>query len=113
MSIALKPVEDRIIIKQASAETTTQSGLVIPDSAKEKPQQGEVLAAGPGKRDEKGNLIPMDVKAGDKILFSRYGGSSSRRIRTASPSNSDFQSSSFGARAPLIQNLENWSSLPS
>ena len=75
MSIALKPVEDRIIIKQASAETTTQSGLVIPDSAKEKPQQGEVLAAGPGKRDEKGNWIPMDVKAGDKILFSRYGGS--------------------------------------
>lgn len=74
MAIALKPLEDKIIIKQAPAETTTASGLVIPDSAKEKPQQGEVLAVGPGKMDDKGDRLPMDVKVGDKVLFSKYGG---------------------------------------
>lgn len=74
MSVSLKPLEDKVIIKQAPAETTTASGLVIPDSAKEKPQQGEVLAVGPGKMDDKGNRLPMDVKVGDKVLFSKYGG---------------------------------------
>ena len=67
-------MEDKVIIKQAPAETTTASGLVIPDSAKEKPQQGEVLAVGPGKMDDKGDRLPMDVKVGDKVLFSKYGG---------------------------------------
>jgi chaperonin GroES len=74
MALGLKPLEDKVVIKQAPAETTTASGLVIPDSAKEKPQQGEVLAVGPGSRDKDGNRIPVDVKVGDQVLYSRYGG---------------------------------------
>ena len=74
VSIKLTPLEDKIIVKQAQAETQTASGLYIPDNAKEKPQQGEVLAVGPGRRDDKGERIPMDVKPGDKILYSKYGG---------------------------------------
>jgi chaperonin GroES len=74
MAVALTPLEDKVIIKQAPAETTTASGLVIPDTAKEKPQQGEVLAVGPGRRDDKGERIPVDVKVGDQVLYSRYGG---------------------------------------
>ena len=69
MSFPLIPLEDKIIVKQAEAEMQTASGLFIPDNAKEKPQQGEVLAVGPGRRDEKGERIPMDVKVGDKILY--------------------------------------------
>ena len=72
MSIKLTPLEDKIIVKQAEAQTA--SGLYIPDNAKEKPQQGEVLAVGPGRRDDKGERIPMDVKVGDKVLYSKYGG---------------------------------------
>ena len=67
MSIKLTPLEDKIIVTQAEAETQTASGLFIPDNAKEKPQQGEVLAVGPGRRDDKGERIPMDVKVGDKV----------------------------------------------
>jgi chaperonin GroES len=74
VSIALTPLEDKLIIKQDAAETTTASGLVIPDSAKEKPQQGEVLAVGPGRRDDKGERIPVDIAVGDRVLFSKYGG---------------------------------------
>ena len=74
MSIKLTPLEDKIIVKQAEAETQTASGLFIPDNAKEKPQQGEVLAVGPGRRDDKGERIPMDVKVGDKVLTSKYSG---------------------------------------
>ena len=74
MSVSLKPLEDKIVVKPAPAETKTASGLVIPDSAKEKPQQGEVLAVGPGRRDDKGERIPVDVKVGDKVLYSKYGG---------------------------------------
>ncbi len=74
VSIKLTPLEDKIIVKQAQAETKTASGLYIPDNAKEKPQQGEVLAVGPGRRDDKGERIPMDVKVGDKVLYSKYGG---------------------------------------
>ena len=74
MSIKLTPLEDKIIVKQAEAQTQTASGLYIPDNAKEKPQQGEVLAAGPGRRDDKGERIPMDVKVGDEVLYSKYGG---------------------------------------
>ena len=74
MAIALKPLEDKVIIKQAPAETTTASGLVIPDTAKEKPQQGEVLAVGPGRRDDKGERIPVAVHVGDTVLYSKYGG---------------------------------------
>jgi chaperonin GroES len=67
-------LEDKIIVKQAEAETQTASGLFIPDNAKEKPQQGEVLATGPGRRDDDGKRIPMDVNVGDKVLYSKYGG---------------------------------------
>ena len=74
MSIKLTPLEDKIIVKQAEAQTQAASGLYIPDNAKEKPQQGEVLAVGPGRRDDKGERIPMDVKVGDKVLYSKYGG---------------------------------------
>ena len=74
MSIKLTPLEDKIIVKQAEAQTQTASGLYIPDNAKEKPQQGEVLAVGPGRRDDKGERIPMEVKVGDKVLYSKYGG---------------------------------------
>ncbi|WP_175954723.1 co-chaperone GroES [Schaalia sp. Marseille-Q2122] len=74
MSITIKPLEDRIVIKQVEAERTTASGLVIPDTAKEKPQEGEVLAVGPGRVDDNGQRIPMDVKVGDVVIYSRYGG---------------------------------------
>src|SRR5438105_8477725 len=71
----LKPLEDRIVVRPNEAEQTTVSGIVIPDTAKEKPQQGEVLAVGPGRRSEQtGELIPMDVKVGDTVVYSKYGG---------------------------------------
>ena len=73
MSVSIKPLEDRIVIKQVEAEQVTASGLVIPDTAKEKPQEGTVLAVGPG-RFEDGNRVPLDVKVGDKVLYSKYGG---------------------------------------
>ena len=74
MSISIKPLEDRIVIHQVEAEQTTASGLVIPDTAKEKPQEGEVIAVGPGRVDDSGNRIPVDVKVGDVVIYSRYGG---------------------------------------
>ncbi|WP_431709803.1 co-chaperone GroES [Glutamicibacter uratoxydans] len=74
MSVSIKPLEDRIVIKQVEAETTTASGLVIPDSAKEKPQEGTVVAVGPGRIDDKGNRVPLDVNEGDVVLYSKYGG---------------------------------------
>ena len=73
--MSLQPLEDRIVVKPGDAEETTVSGLVIPDTAKEKPQQGEVLAVGPGRRsDQTGELIPVDVAVGDVVLYSKYGG---------------------------------------
>jgi chaperonin GroES len=74
VSVPIKPLEDRIVVKAIEAETTTASGLVIPDTAKEKPQEGEVLAVGEGRFDDKGNRIPVDVKVGDKVIYSKYGG---------------------------------------
>ena len=74
MSISIKPLEDRIVIRQVEAEQTTASGLVIPDTAKEKPQEGEVIAVGSGRVDDNGNRIPVDVKVGDVVIYSRYGG---------------------------------------
>lgn len=74
MSVTLKPLEDRIVIKQVEAEQTTASGLVIPDSAKEKPQEGEVLAVGPGRVDDNGNRVPLDVKVGDRVIYAKYAG---------------------------------------
>ena len=71
----LQPLDDRIVVRPNDAEATTASGLVIPDTAKEKPQQGEVLAAGPGRRSEQtGDIIPLDVKVGDTVVYSKYGG---------------------------------------
>ncbi len=71
--VAIKPLEDRIVVQAVEAETTTASGLVIPDTAKEKPQEGKVLAVGPG-RYEDGQRVPLDVQVGDKVLYSKYGG---------------------------------------
>ncbi|MDH6532343.1 chaperonin GroES [Aurantimicrobium minutum] len=74
MSVAIKPLEDRIVIKQVEAEQTTASGLVIPDTAKEKPQEGIVVAVGPGRIDDNGNRVPLDIAEGDKVIYSKYGG---------------------------------------
>lgn len=74
MSVAIKPLEDRIVIKQVEAEQTTASGLVIPDSAKEKPQEGEVVAVGPGRISDSGTRIPLDVAVGDFVIYSKFGG---------------------------------------
>lgn len=70
----VKPLHDRILVKRLDSEEKTAGGIIIPDTAKEKPVQGKVVAVGAGKKDEKGGRIVMDVKAGDKVLFSRYGG---------------------------------------
>jgi len=74
VSVAIKPLEDRIVIRQVDAEQVTASGLVIPDTAKEKPQEGEVVAVGPGRVDDNGNRVPIDVVVGDKVIYSKYGG---------------------------------------
>jgi len=70
----LRPLHDRVIVKRLDNETKTASGIVIPDNAAEKPDQGEVLAVGPGKKDDKGNNIALDVKVGDRVLFGKYAG---------------------------------------
>ena len=74
MSVTIKPLEDRLVIQAVEAEQTTASGLVIPDTAKEKPQEGNVIAVGPGRVDDNGNRVPLDVAEGDKVIFSKYGG---------------------------------------
>jgi len=74
VSVSIKPLEDRIVIQQLEAETTTASGLVLPDTATEKPQEGEVVAVGPGRIDDNGNRVPVDVAAGDVVIYSKYGG---------------------------------------
>ena len=73
--VAIKPLEDRIVVQAVEAETTTASGLVIPDTAKETPQEGHVVAVGSGKLNDDGDRIPLDVQAGDRILFGKYTGS--------------------------------------
>jgi chaperonin GroES len=70
----IKPLEDRILVRPEEGEETTVSGIVIPDTAKEKPQEGTVLAVGPGKRSDSGELIPVDVNEGDRVIYSKYGG---------------------------------------
>jgi chaperonin GroES len=74
VSVNIKPLEDKILVQTSEAEETTPSGLVIPDTAKEKPQEGKVLAVGPGRFDDKGNRVPLDVKVGDVVIYSKYGG---------------------------------------
>ncbi len=70
----IRPLQDRVIVKRLEEEQKTAGGIIIPDTAKEKPQKGEIIAAGPGKRQEDGKLVALDVKAGDKVLFSKYAG---------------------------------------
>jgi chaperonin GroES len=69
-----RPLHDRVVVRRLDAEEKTAGGIIIPDTAKEKPQEGEVVAAGPGGRDESGKLIPLDLKAGDRILFGKWSG---------------------------------------
>ncbi len=72
--IGVKPLSDRVLVKRIEEEEVKKGGIIIPDTAKEKPQKGEVIAVGPGRLDENGKRIPMEVKEGDKILFSKYAG---------------------------------------
>ena len=69
-----KPLHDRVVIRRLEGEEKTKAGIIIPDTAKEKPQEGEVIAVGPGGRDEAGKLIPIDLKAGDRVLFGKWSG---------------------------------------
>ena len=69
-----RPLHDRVVVRRLDSQEKTKGGIIIPDSAKEKPQEGEVIAVGPGGRDEAGKLIPVDVKAGDKVLFGKWSG---------------------------------------
>ncbi len=73
--MAFRPLHDRVLIRRIEEDNKTPSGIIIPDTAKEKPQQGEVIAVGPGARDETGKLVPLDVKVGDKVLFGKWSGS--------------------------------------
>ena len=68
------PLHDRIVVSRIEAEEKTKGGIIIPDTAKEKPQEGRIVAVGPGKRDKEGNLIPLDLKAGDRVLFAKWAG---------------------------------------
>jgi chaperonin GroES len=70
-----RPLHDRVVIKRLEGEEKTKGGIIIPDNAKEKPQEGEVVAAGPGSRDEAGKLLPLDIKTGDRVLFGKWSGS--------------------------------------
>ncbi len=74
MSVSLRPLGDRVVVRPTEKEEMTKSGLVLPDTAKEKPQEGQVVAVGPGKLGEDGKRLPMEVKEGDKVLFAKYAG---------------------------------------
>jgi chaperonin GroES len=69
-----RPLHDRVVVRRIDAEEKTAGGIIIPDTAKEKPQEGEIVAAGPGARNEQGQLVPLDVKAGDRVLFGKWSG---------------------------------------
>ncbi len=73
-----RPLHDRVVVRRIDAEEKTKGGIIIPDTAKEKPQEGEIIAAGPGARDESGKIVPLDVKAGDRILFGKWSGTEVR-----------------------------------
>ena len=72
--LKFRPLHDRVVVKRITAEEKSAGGIIIPDTAKEKPQEGEIIAVGPGARDESGKLVPLDVKAGDRILFGKWSG---------------------------------------
>ncbi|MDN5718033.1 MAG: co-chaperone GroES [Janibacter sp.] len=82
MSVSIKPLEDRIVVQSVEAEQTTASGLVIPDTAKEKPQEGEVVAIGPGRFNDAGERVPMDIAVGDRVVYSKYGGTEIKHAGT-------------------------------
>jgi chaperonin GroES len=69
-----RPLHDRVVVRRVESEAKTAGGIIIPDTAKEKPQEGEIIAVGPGARDEAGKLVPLDVKAGDRVLFGKWSG---------------------------------------
>jgi chaperonin GroES len=73
-NMAFRPLHDRVVLRRLEGEEKTKGGIIIPDTAKEKPQEGEVVAVGPGARDEAGALVPLDVKAGDRVLFGKWSG---------------------------------------
>ena len=73
-SMKFRPLHDRVVIRRIEGEEKTKGGIIIPDTAKEKPQEGEVIAVGPGARDESGKLVPLDIKAGDRVLFGKWSG---------------------------------------
>jgi len=73
--MAFRPLHDRVVVKRLEGEEKTKGGILIPDSAKEKPQEGKIVAVGPGGRDEAGKLVPLDLKAGDRVLFGKWSGS--------------------------------------
>ncbi len=72
--MSFRPLHDRVVVKRIEAEQKTAGGIIIPDTAKEKPQEGEIVSAGPGARDESGKVVPLDVKAGDRVLFGKWSG---------------------------------------
>ena len=72
--MTFRPLHDRVVVRRVEGEEKTKGGIIIPDTAKEKPQEGEIVAVGPGARDEDGKLIPLDVKAGDRVLFGKWSG---------------------------------------
>jgi chaperonin GroES len=74
VNMAFRPLHDRVVVKRLEGEEKTKGGIIIPDTAKEKPQEGKVIAVGPGGRDESGKLTPLDVKAGDRVLFGKWSG---------------------------------------
>jgi len=74
MAMKFRPLHDRVVVKRVAEEEKTKGGIIIPDTAKEKPMEGEIVAVGPGARDESGKLVPLDVKAGDRILFGKWSG---------------------------------------
>ncbi len=74
MAVTLKPLADRLVVKPIDREEVTKGGIFLPDTAKEKPQEGEILAVGPGRLSEEGQRIPLDVKVGDIVIYSKYGG---------------------------------------
>ena len=74
MTLKLKPLADRVVVEPTEQEEMTASGIYVPETAKERPQKGKVMAAGPGRKDEEGKLIPMDVAVGDQVLYTRYAG---------------------------------------
>ena len=76
--MAFRPLHDRVLVRRIEEESKTTGGIIIPDTAKEKPMQGEVIAVGPGARDESGQLIPLEIKAGDRVLFGKWSGTEVR-----------------------------------